>query len=345
MAETQSSTEGSTSRVLSQNEIDALLGGLTEGVIGTDPGPEGADEANDAVVFNFVNQHRIVRGEMPTLEVVHERFARLLRTGLTQMVRRSVEVNVIDHEQMKYGDFSRSIPVPASLHVMKMPPLKGQALLVLPGKLIYTLLDIFFGGSGDSSEKGTARDFTLIEQRIIADLIGVIDKNYSEAWRPVYSLEVELASSETNLRFINVAKLNDVVTQVDYEILIDENRCAMTICIPYRTIEPIKDTLKGSVISESLDPESSWAEPLTEHLMEAVVEVKAMLGSSTITVQELLNLKIGDVIQLEEDYEHPLELLIEGVTKFWGVGGSHKCVRAVQITGVEDEGERKSYNV
>jgi flagellar motor switch protein FliM len=331
------------SNVLSQDEINTLLGGLMTGSV-----PQGAPSSisktpGEAIPFSFLNQDRIVRGGMPTLEVIHDRLARLLRISLTQMVRRPVDVQVLNHMDQKYGEFSRTITNHSSLHVLKLEPLRGYGLLVLPGKLVYILLDILFGGTGQKAEKGDTRDFTPIEQRVIHGLTQLFDKQYNEAWKPVFPLQCESCSSETNPQFINIALPSDTVTSVEYELQINDITCSLSVCLPYPAIEPIRETLKGSVISESLDEENTWAQRLKNSLNEAVVDVRALLGSAVLSVRDLLNLKPGDIIQLREDYEHPVEVLIEGVPKFWGQVGSHKCARSIQITGIQERDKGKKH--
>lgn len=322
--------------VLSQEEIDTLLGGLTGGGLQTEAEEMAAVESDnpDAVAFNFLNQDRIVRGGMPTLEVIHDRLARMLRQALTQMVRRRVDVQVLSHMELKFGEFSRMCVTPSSFHALKMSPLKGHGLLVLPGKLIYTLLDIFFGGTGRASEKADARDFTLIEQRVISNVTRQFDAQYTEAWKPVYAVKVESGSSETNPQFISIAQASDAVVAAELEVFIDDVRCGLSVCLPMTTIEPVRETLKGSIISENLEEASVWTARLSASLRESVLELKAKLGEATLSVEELIKLQVGDIIQLREDYEHPVEIQVEGVPKFWGTVGSHKSTRAIQITGI-----------
>ncbi len=324
------------SNVLSQEEIDTLLGGLTGGGLQTesDDGDAFESESADAVAFNFLNQDRIVRGGMPTLEVIHDRLARMLRLALTQMVRRRVDVQVLSHMELKFGEFSRMCTTPSSFHTLKMDPLKGHGLLVLPGKLVYTLLDIFFGGTGRASEKVDARDFTLIEQRVISNFTKQFDAQYTEAWKPVYAVKVQSGATETNPQFISISQASDSVIAAEFEVFIDDVRCGLSICLPMTTIEPVRDTLKGSIISENLEEAGVWSERLSSSLAESVIELKAKLGEATLNVEELLNLQVGDIIQLNEDYEHPVEIQVEGVPKFWGSVGSHKSTRAIQITGI-----------
>jgi flagellar motor switch protein FliM len=257
---------------------------------------------------------------------------------MTQTLRRSVEVHVLDNVEQRFGEFARHLPRPVSLHVIKMAPLPGRGMLAISGELIYTLIEIVFGGAGRKGRKAEPRDFTLIEQRVIANLTATIDRKYAEAWRPVYSVQIETGASEANPQFINIAQPSDKVVAVEYEVQIDDARAPMSICIPYSAIDPIKETLKGSTIGEEGSDGGAWGRELRRKLGEAKVEMRAMLGSATIAVQDLINLKVGDVIQLDEDFEHPIRLLIESAPKAWARVGAHKSARAVQVTGfIRDE--------
>jgi len=326
------------SNILSQDEIDALLGGLTSG----EAAPSAQDspltvDPTQVIPYNFINQDRIVRGDLPTLEVVHDRFSRLFRAGVAQAVRRAVDVQILDHSERKFGEFMRSFEGLSSYHVLRLEPLRGVGLLVLPSRMVSTLIEIFFGGTAAEEEASENRDFTLIEQRVIASITTIFESCLTEAWKPVYALKVQCTSSETNPQFINITQNSDTVIVIDYELTVDDVRCRISICLPLSTIDPIKDMLRGSIISDVLDEDSSNKNLLAHLLRESKVEVVAKLGCATISIRDLLNLKEDDVIQLNEDYEHPIELIVEGHTKFWGSAGSHKSARAIQITGIEQE--------
>jgi flagellar motor switch protein FliM len=209
-------------------------------------------------------------------------------------------------------------------------------LLILPARLILTLVDLLFGGGGKPIEIHEDRDFTLIEKRVTSKMAEEICRCYIDSWTSVHPINVQIMSSETNVQFINIAQPNDPVNVVDCEITIEGSHYTMSICLPYSTIEPIKDVLKGSFVNETQNLDGVWGQRLRGTLMEASVEVRGMLGTATITARELLQLKTGDILQLNEDYEHPVEILVQEVRKFWGVAGAHKSGRALQITGIED---------
>lgn len=324
--------------VLSQEEIDALLGGLSGGQIPTPNEAASAPEsgATPVVPFDFSDQDRFIRGRLPTLETIHDRFARLLRQSMSTTLRRALEIQICSQTICSFGDFSHSLEKPTSLHVLKLDPLKGAGLLVLPARLILTLVDLLFGGDGKPIQISEDRDFTLIENRVIKIIADEVCRCYVESWSPIHPISVQRTSSETNVQFINIAQPSDPVNVVDCEVIIDGTRYAFSICLPYATIEPIKDVLRGAFISDKLYLDGSMGQRMRDSLMESSVEVRGMLGTAMITGRGLLKLKKGDIVQLNEDYEHPIEVLVEGVRKFWGVVGTHKSGRALQITGIEE---------
>lgn len=324
--------------ILSQEEIDALLGGLSVGQISIQEESEKASKQDGPVVipFDFSDQDRFIRGRLPTLETIHDRFARLLRLSLSTTLRRAVEIQICSQTICSFGDFSHSLEKPYSLHVLKLEPLKGYGLLVLPARLILTLVDLMFGGDGKPVEIQEDRDFTLIENRVTQKIADEIYRCYVDSWSPVQPISIIQTGTETNLQFINIAQSGDPVNVVDCEVTIEGTRYALSLCLPYTTIEPIKDILKGVFISDNLDLDNIWSQRMKGSLMESGIEVRGMLGTATITGRELLQMKVGDIIQLNEDYEHPVEIIVEGVRKFWGIAGTHKSARALQITGLEE---------
>jgi flagellar motor switch protein FliM len=328
--------------VLSQEEIDALLGGLSEGQIDTSAKLEASADGVDCIPFDFTDQDRFLRGNLPTLETIHDRFSRLLRLSFSTSLRRPVEIQITNQTICTFGDFSRSMEKPSSLHVLKLDPLKGSGLLVLPGRLILTLVDLMFGGDGKPIQISPERDFTLIEQRLIRKVTGEICRCYNESWNSVYPLNLQIIGNETNVQFINIAQSNDPVHVVDCDVVIEHSRSSMSLCIPFVSLEPIKDILKGVFVKEKGGAgRQEGIDMLRRSLLGSHIEVRALLGGATITGRDLLSMKPGDIVQLDEDFEHPVELLVEGSRKFWGVVGAYKSGRALQITAIADSGKGK----
>ncbi|MCE5229105.1 flagellar motor switch protein FliM [bacterium] len=321
--------------VLSQEEIDALLGGLSGGQI--DAGGAAQSAEGEVAAFDFSDQDRFMPGRLPTLETIHDRLARLLRLQLSTTLRRPVEIQISNQMVCSFGDFTRTLEKPSSLHVLRMEPYKGSLLLVLPARLILTLVDYMFGGLGKPIQIDEDRDFTLIESRVIHKITEEISRCYTDSWAPVHPVHFNPIGSEVNVQFINVAGPSEPVNVVDCEITIENNKATLALCIPYTTIDPVKEILKGIFAAEETETDATLTARLKQHLMESSLEVSAILGSATITGRDLLRLKAGDILQLNEDSEAPVEILVEGIRKFWGMVGAHKSNRALQITGIEEQ--------
>jgi flagellar motor switch protein FliM len=321
------------SNVLSQEEIDALLGGLSGGKIKTAPEDARATPSGELASFDFTDQDRFFQSRLPTLETIHDRFARLLRLSLSTAMRRTVEIQIANQTICRFSDFSNSVEKPSSLHILHIEPLGGSGMLVLPGKLILTLVDLMFGGSGQPIEVSPERDFTMIETRVIEKITGEICRCYMESWASIHPLQIEIVGSETNMQFINIVQPGDPVNIVDCDVVIDGNRSSLSMCIPFATLEPVKEILKGSFMVDRKASGSHGGRIESANVLGAFVELQALLGHATITGRDLLRMKAGDVLQLDEDSEHPIKILVEGVPKLWGTVGAHKSNRALQVTG------------
>jgi len=320
------------SQILTQEEVDALLHGIAGGEIATDTGKQVGDSG--VLVYDLTSQDRIIRGRMPTLEMIQERFTRSLRTSISSVLRRVIDVSVVSTDMIKFGEFLRSIPLPTSLHLLKMEPLKGYILLVMDGRLIFSLVDIFFGGKGSGNIKLEGRDFTPIENRIIKNVINIIIHDYNEAWQPVHEINVTYVRSEMNPQFVTFVPSSDVVVITECELEFEQGNGKMTFCVPYSTIEPIRDKLKTGYQSESLELDNAWTERIKVRLKDSPISIRSMLGSATITGKDLLNLKVGDIIQLNEDQNSLNLIYVENVLKFFGITGAYSGSRAIKITDI-----------
>jgi flagellar motor switch protein FliM len=320
--------------VLSQDEIDALLGGLSGGKIDTTRQATGVVDADQITTYDFMDQDRFLRSRLPTLETIHDRFSRLLRLSFSTTLRRAVEIQINNQTICTFGDFSRSVEKPCSLHMIKLEPLKGSGLLVLPARLILSMVDLMFGGNGKQIQISTDRDFTLIEQRVTQKMAEDICHCYAESWSSVYPIRLQIVGSETNIQFVNIAQAGDPVHVIDCDVVIEGSRANLSLCIPFSTLEPIKDVLKGVYVADKDGPSADATDAMRRQLMRSKVELQAILGGASLSGHELLNMKPGDIIQLNEDCEHPVEIMVEGRRKFWGMVGAHKSGRALQITDV-----------
>jgi flagellar motor switch protein FliM len=284
-----------TDSFLSQGEVDALL----KGVNGDED--EAAAEDNDPSKvrdYNLATQERIVRGRMPTLESINERFARLLRIGLFNFLRRTVEVSVGPVRIVKYSDFIRNLVVPTNLNLVHMKPLRGTAMMVIDPSLAFLMVDNMFGGDGRFHTRVEGREFTQTEQRIIRRVLDIVFETYAKSWEPVYPVEFEFIRSEMNTQFANIATPNEVIVAMTFNLELGEVGGEMHFCFPYSMLEPIKDMLTSSMQGEVLGVDKRWVRLMTQQIQAAEVEIVADLAKQTLTLHEVLNLKVGDVIPL-----------------------------------------------
>lgn len=288
----------SADKFLSQDEIDALL----KGVEGDDDGDAAHKDDGGARPYNLATQERIVRGRMATLEIINERFSRLLRVELFNFLRRTVEVSVGPVRIIKYTDFIRNLVVPTNLNLIHVKPLRGTGMMVLDPTLVFLVVDNMFGGDGRFHTRVEGRDFTQTEQRIIHRILNLVFDSYQKSWAPVYPIEFEYLRSEMNTQFANIATPNEVVVAITFNIELGPNSGEMHFCLPYAMVEPIKDLLTSPLQGENLGGDKRWVKLMTQQIQTAEVEIVANMATRKMRVADLLELKAGDVIpiQIEE---------------------------------------------
>jgi flagellar motor switch protein FliM len=279
---------------LSQEEVDALL----KGVNGDQDDTQAPEEAAGVRTYNLATQERIVRGRMPTLEIINERFARLLRVGLFNFLRRSAEVSVGSVRVSKYSEFIRNLVVPTNLNLVHMKPLRGTALMVFDPGLVFLLVDNLFGGDGRFHTRVEGRDFTQTEQRIILRILDIVFEAYTKSWEPVFPVEFEYIRSEMNTQFANIATPNEVVVASTFTVELGSVSGQIHFCMPYSMIEPIRDALTSSLQGEALEVDKRWIRLMTQQIQIAEVEMVAVLGTATVSFDEILNMRVGDIIPL-----------------------------------------------
>ena len=293
---------------LTQNEVDALLKGIDDEEIGS---YDQVDEPGEVRTFNLANQERIVRGSLPTLEIIHERFIRMLRVSLFNFLRRTTEVSVNAVKTMKYGEFVRNLVVPTNLNLVHIKPLRGTALIVCDPTLVFSVVDCMFGGDGRFHTRVEGRDFTQTEQRIIRRVLDLIFDAYQKSWAPVYELELEYLRSELNTQFANIATPNEVVVTAAFTVEVGAAIGQIDLCIPYSMIEPIKDLLASTLQGETLGADDRWVRLMRREIMPAELELVANLTTKQVNVATLLEMKVGDVIPLNLSEE--IEVTVESV--------------------------------
>ncbi|QBK03701.1 flagellar motor switch protein FliM [Hylemonella gracilis] len=311
---------------LSQEEVDALLEGVTgESQRSTDD----AAKIGEVRFYNISSQERIVRGRMPTMEVVNERFARNLRISLFNFIRRSPEISVGPVQVQRYSAFLRELAVPTSFNIMAVRPLRGNGMIVCEPSLIFGVIDTLYGGIGKFQSRIEGRDFSATEQRIINRLVDVISDEYKKAWRGIYPLELEYQRSEMQPQFANIATPSEIVVSSSFQLEIGEMSGTIHFCIPYATLEPIRDVLYSSTQGDSMEVDRRWVNVLTREIQAAEVTLVAELARANTTVEELLAMKVGDFIELER--QPRIEATISGVPVFECQYGTHNAKYAIRI--------------
>lgn len=284
------------SEFLSQDEVDSLLRGVTG-----EAEADAADAASQEGVraYNLATQERIVRGRMPTMEVINERFARLLRIGLFNFIRRTPEVSVGQVRVLKFSEFIRNLPVPANINLIQAKPLRGNGLFVFDPNLVFLIVDSMFGGDGRFHTRVEGREFTQTEHRIIKKLLDVVFEAYQKSWEAVYKLEFEFVRSEMNPQFANIATPNEVIVLTTFEVEFGGAGGALHIIMPYAMLEPIRELLYSSMQGDHLIADKRWLNLLSRQIQSADIELRAELGHTRTTLGEVLKMQVGEFIALD----------------------------------------------
>ncbi len=356
-------------QILSQAEVDALLNAVSDGGSLTPPpasdtgssgagfssggggggggssgGGGGSSSASgpgewggtvpesEITAYDLTNQDRVIRGRMPTLDIIYERFIRLYRISLSNALRKFASISVISTDLLKFGEFVNTLPIPSCMCIVRFEALKGPALLVFESKLAYALIDSFFGGTDRPYTKIEGKEFTRIELSIMQKVMDLAIKDLEDAWGPVHETKISFVRTEVNPQFIGVVPPSDVIISTTFEVELENATGTIAVVIPYSTLEPIKSKLNASFQTEGDKSDKEWLIKLTDHLKQVDANVRVNLGSSSITVGDLVNLNVGDVIPLGQDADGELDLLVEDVAKFKCFFGVSRGNRAIQIT-------------
>ena len=312
--------------LLSQDEIDALLHGVDDGDVNTD------EEVFDgeARSYDFTSQDRIVRGRMPTLEMINERFARYFRTSLFNMLRRSAEIAVGGVQMMKFAEYVHSLFVPTSLNLVHVKPLRGTTLFVFDPKLVFIVVDNFFGGSGKFYNKIEGREFTLTENRIIEIMLHQAFGDMINAWAPVMEVDFEYQNSEVNPHFANIVSPTEVVVVSTFHVELDGGGGDMHVTFPYSMVEPIRELLDAGTVSDRTEVDTRWTNALSEDIKSAHIDLKSNLVDVSLTLGEILNLQAGDIIPFDMP-EHVILATEDDIPVFRGEFGVFQGANAVKV--------------
>ncbi len=313
-------------QILSQDEVDALLQGIT----GESQKLEEQEVASGGIRdYDLASQERIVRGRMPTMEVINERFARNIRIGLFNLIRKSPEVAIGGIKVQKFSAFLREIVVPTNFNIMTVKPLRGSGLIVCEPNLVFAVIDSLFGGAGKFHTRIEGRDFSPTEQRVIQRLVETVTAEYRKAWHGIYPLELEYQRSEMQPQFANIATPSEIVVSTSFTLEIGDTSGAVHFCVPYSTLEPIRDVLYSTIQGDASEPDRRWVNLLKHQIQSAEVELVAELATAPATVEQLLSFKPGDFIEL--DLEPLVHAKIDGVPIFDCHYGTAKGRYAIKI--------------
>ncbi|OYD53370.1 flagellar motor switch protein FliM [Thauera propionica] len=320
---------------LSQEEVDALLRGVT----GESDEPEVEEESTEGVrAYNLGTQERIVRGRMPTMELINERFARYLRIGLFNYMHRNTEVSVGPIRVQKYAEFVRNLVVPTNLNLVTAKPMRGTGLVVFDPNLVFLVVDNMFGGDGRFHTRVEGRDFTPTEQRIIQGMLNVVFTEYAKAWAPVFKLEFEYVRSEMNSQFANIATPSEIVIATTFSLEMGGAQAEMHVCFPYSMLEPIRDLLYSTMQSDHITSDRRWIKLLSRQLQTAEVELRCNLGTARVTLRDIVDMRVGDVIPL--NVPEVLQAEVDGVPVFecrQGTKNGQYAIRVERFLAQEEE--------
>jgi flagellar motor switch protein FliM len=312
-------------QILSQDEVDALLQGITgeSQKLEQDDGPKvGVRD------YDLASQERIVRGRMPTMEVINERFARNIRIGLFNLMRRSPEVSIGGIKVQKFSAFLREIVVPTNFNIVNVKPLRGSGLIVCDPGLVFAVIDALFGGMGKYHTRIEGRDFSPTELRVILRLVETICAEYKKAWTGIYPIELEYQRSEMQPQFASIATPSEVVVSTNFTLEIGDTTGSVHFCVPYSTLEPIRDVLYSTIQGDAVEPDRRWVNLLKTQIQSAEVELVAELGHAGATVEQLLAFKPGDFVEL--DLETMIHAKVAGVPVFdahYGTSNNHYAIK------------------
>ena len=316
-------------QILSQDEVDALLQGIT----GESQKIEAEEVKTEGIRdYNIASQERIVRGRMPTMEIIGERFARNIRLGLFNLIRKSPEVSIGGIKVQKFSAFLRETVVPTNFNLVAVKPLRGSALIVCDPTLVFAVIDAMFGGNGKYHTRIEGREFSPTEQRVILRLLQIIMAEYRRSWTGVYPLELEFQRSEMQPQFANIAAPSEMVVTSSFTLEIGDTTGSINLCFPYATLEPIRDVLYSTSQSDAGEPDRRWVQLLQDEIQSAQVELVATLATAPATVEQLLSFKPGDFVEL--DLNPVIEAKVDGVPVFdchYGTSNKHYAIKIDQL--------------
>jgi flagellar motor switch protein FliM len=320
------------SQILSQEEIDALLGGLDEAAEEEVRPTHAAVEEDETVSYDFENSARLTRVKFPAFDIIHDQFNRGLRTTLSSILRLMVDTAVAPIEIVTFREFLRRVPVPSNLHILKMDPLRGHVMMVVDSQLVFCIVEVFLGSIKIGKARVEGREFTSIEQRLIQRVATSLFSDMEKAWQLIFPITIQYIRSEINPQFAKIAQDDDTCIISRFRIDLEEVNGSISICIPLSVLQPIKAKLQSTFQADEVE-DPAWRDRLVRNLRTTELNVNVPLGNASISGAELLDLTVGDIIQLDTAVDGVLPVLIQGQRKFLGHPGLSKGQRAVRVAG------------
>lgn len=329
--------------VLSQNEVNALLQAINQGAVHEETADDQVDP-REARIYDLTSNDRIIRGRMPTLDILSQRLARLMRVSFFNMFRRNVEVTHESTQLMKYSEFISTVGVPACLNVFRMPPLKNPCLLSVDAALMFGLVDHVFGGKG-SWYRVEGRDYSAIELRLIRQVVELVLRDLGEAWQPVIKIHPEFHRTEVNPQFVAIAAPTDVTLNIAFQVELEgTTRGYISLLIPYAVIEPIRRLLSSALQTENTAEDNNWTASILRAIRNVFVDFQVDLGDGHVSLRDLMSLQVGDTLRLCVDAEKPLPCRVEGVAKARGFPVKSRGRLAVRLDGTVGKIKRGELN-
>lgn len=314
--------------LLSQDEIDALLHGVDDGDVDTADEEEGGEDETGVRSYDLASHERIVRGRMPTLEMINERFARHTRISLFNLLRRTADVTVGGVQVMKYGDYIHTLYVPTSMNLVRVNPFRGTGLFIMDAKLVFKLVDQFFGGDGRHA-KIEGREFTPTETRLVNKTLQQLFRDLEEAWRPVYKVNFEHIGSEVNPAMANVINPGDVVVVSTFQVDLEGGTGELHVTLPYAMLEPIREILVSAHQNTEEYQDERWRKALNRDVMLAPLDLNLIVAEREMTLRDVIDFEAGDIIPV--DLPDKLDLYANGVPIYKCQLGASRGNLAIKI--------------
>jgi flagellar motor switch protein FliM len=317
-------------QILSQDEIDALLKGISEGEIETQK-EVSVEEHVETKSFDFIQYTRGKKERLPALDFIYDRFSKSFRSALSLFVEKEVEISVEPMQYVAYGDFIETLPLPTNMNVVVTEKLKGFFIVIFDAKLIFSVLETIFGSANTSKQKVEGREFTKIEFNVIKKLIDLVCVEMEKAWAPVYEISCKYSRSEINPNYITMVTNEETVNLCELTIEIEGIKGWMKVCIPYGILETIKSYLMSTPSREDSDMREKWFMRLKERVQDVPLEIRAVLGKKKMPLQEFLRLSEDNVIVIDRYVNDPVELEIHNKSRVRGKLGIYKGNKAVRV--------------